>query len=91
METASFHIPPFFIKVDEIPVEILEVLKNELISGEVWYHVVVSINYQGIKSKIYSLDVRDIKELTNKLKIEITKIKFIHYAYGLDHTKEVIT
>jgi len=91
METNSFHIPPFVIEIDGVPVEIIEVLKSELVSGDTWYHIVVSINYNGIKSRRYSLDVKDIKDLTNKLKIEITKIKFIHYAYGIDEVKRLIS
>ncbi|RLC63536.1 MAG: hypothetical protein DRI48_08365 [Chloroflexi bacterium] len=91
MQTNTFHITPFFIEVDGVQVEILEVLKSQLISGDTWYHVVVSINYNGIKSRRYSLDVKDIKDLTNKLKIEITKIKFIDYAYGIDEVKRLIT
>jgi len=91
METITFHIPPFFIEVDGCKVEVHEVLKSELISGDVWYHVVVSIEYKGIKSRRYSIDVKDIKDLTNKLKIEITKIKFIDYGYGLEQAKKAIT
>jgi len=90
MATETFRLPPFFIEVDGIPVEVLEVLKSELISGDTWYHVVVRIIYNGIKSRRYTLDVKDIKDLTNKLKIEITKIKFIDYAYGIDQVKELI-
>lgn len=91
METNTFHITPFFIEVDGVQVEVLEVLKSQLISGDTWYHVVVCIHYNGIKSRRYSLDVKDIKDLTNKLKIEITKIKFIDYAYGIDEVKRLIT
>jgi len=90
MAAETFRLPPFFIEVDGIPVEVLEVLKSELISGDTWYHVVVRIIYNGIKSRRYTLDVKDIKDLTNKLKIEITKIKFIDYAYGIDQVKELI-
>jgi len=90
MRSATLHTTPFFIEVDGVRVEVLEVLRNELISGDVWYRVVVCISYGGVRSQRYSLMVRDIKDLVNKLKIEITKVKFIHYAYGLDHAREVI-
>jgi hypothetical protein len=91
MESASFQIPPFFIEVDEIPVTIIEVLKTTLISGETWYHVVVQINYKGIKSRRYTLDVKSEQDLINKLKIEITKIKVIEYTHGLPEVRRLIT
>jgi len=91
METNTFHIPPFFIEIDGVPVQVLEVLKFEYVSGDTWYDVIVSINYNGIKSRRYGLYVKDIKDLKNKLKIEITKIKFIDYAYGRDEVKRLIT
>lgn len=82
MESNVLHLPPFSIEIDGVEVEVLEVLKTELVSGDTWYHVVVCINYDGIRSRRYSLDVRSMEELVNKLKVEITKIKFIDYAYG---------
>jgi uncharacterized membrane protein YcfT len=90
MEPATIQVPPFFIEIDGYPVQVLEVIKSELISGDVWYHVVISIFYKEIKSKRYSLDVKDTKDLINKLKLEITKIKFTDYAYGLDEVKRLI-
>jgi hypothetical protein len=90
METNTLQIPPFFIEVDGCQVQVLEVLKSELISGDTWYHIVVSINYKGTYSKRYSLDVKDTKDLVNQLKIEITKIKFIDYGYGIDEVKRLI-
>jgi hypothetical protein len=90
METNTFQLPPFLIEVDGCPVQVLEVLKSELVSGDTWYHVVVSIEYKGVKSKIYSLDVKDIKDLVNQLKIEITKVKFMDYGYGMSEVKRVI-
>jgi len=91
MESSTFQIPPFFIEVDEIPVTIIEVLKTALISGETWYHVVVQINYKGIKSRRYTLDVKSEQDLINKLKIEITKLKIIEYTYGLPEVRRFIT
>lgn len=91
METSTFNIPPFSIEVDGFQVDVLEVLKTQLISGDTWYHVVVQINYKGIKSRRYTLDVKNEKDLLNKLKIEITKVKFIEYAYGINELKRLIT
>jgi len=91
VKTSTLYLPPFYIEVDGCKVQVLEVLKSQLTFGETWYHVVVSIEYNGIKSRRYSISVKDTKDLINKLKTEITKIKFIHYAYGIDEVKRLIT
>jgi len=76
--------------VDDVPVRILEVLKTSLDPKNPWYHVVVQIIYKGIKSRIYTLDVRNTKDLVKKLKVEITKIKMLEYVYGRDELKRII-
>ncbi|RLI87532.1 MAG: hypothetical protein DRP01_01615 [Archaeoglobales archaeon] len=91
MSKATLQIPPFFLKIDGELVEVLEILKSRLITGEEWYHVVVSIHYRGMRGKPYSLSVRSLKELENKLKIEITKLKMIEFAYGIEEVRRLIT
>lgn len=91
MSTYQFLIPPFFIEVDNVSVQILEARKKKLISGDEFYLVVVSLNYKGIWSKKFTLNVKNMDELVDKLKIEITKIKFIDYAYGIEEVKRIIT
>ena len=91
METNSLLLTPFFIEVDGCEVTIFESLKREMVTGQTWFFVVVSIDYKGIKTRRYTLAVRDTQDLINKLKIEITKIKFMEYAYGLDYVKRLIT
>jgi len=91
MEPAKIQLTPFSIIVDETTVRVLEVLKTELDPQNPWYHVVVQINYHGIKSRIYSLDVRNTKDLVKKLKIEITKIKMLEYMYGREELKRLIS
>ena len=91
MSTHQFFIPPFITEIDGVKVQIIEARKKKLVSGDEFYLVVVSINYKGIWSKKYTLNVKDMDELIDKLKIEITKIKFIDYAYGLDEVKRIIT
>jgi hypothetical protein len=91
METAQFQVTPFSVEVDGCPVTIYEVLKTELVSGDVWYHVVLEINYKGIKSRRYTLDVRNINNLLNKLKVEIDKIKLIDFLGGISEVKRVIS
>lgn len=91
MTAESILIPPFYMEIDGVTVEVLEVLKHQLISGDKYYTVALRIHYKDIVSKIFNLTVKDEEELKNKLKIEITKIKFMEYAYGLKYVKGVIT
>ncbi|MCW1312858.1 MAG: hypothetical protein OH338_05535 [Candidatus Parvarchaeota archaeon] len=91
MISETIQIPPFSINIDGVEVNILEVLSTQLISGDKWYHVVVQIKYKNILSKKYTLDVKDMNNLINKLKIEISKIKYIEIAYGLNYLKQIIT
>jgi hypothetical protein len=90
METNTLHIPPFFIEVDGCQVQVLEVLDSKLMGSDTAFHVVLTINYKGINSKTYSLDAKGTEDLVNKLKIEITKIKFLDYAHGLETVKRLI-
>ena len=79
------------MEIDGVTVEVLEVLKHQLISGDKYYTVALRIHYKNIISKIFHLTVKNIEELKNKLKIEITKIKFMEQSYGLKYVKGVIT
>jgi len=90
METTGIYITPFSIIVDGVPVRILEVLKTALDPENPQYHVTVQIDYHGTKSRIYTLDVRDTRDLVKKLKVEITKIKMLRYVYGEEEAKRVI-
>jgi len=91
MSKATIQLPPFFLRIDGVLVEILEVTKSQLVTGESQYHIVLSIHYRGIKSRPYTLSIRDLKDLQNKLKIEITKLKFLEYSYGVERVRELIT
>jgi len=89
MEVAKFQITPFFIRVDGCRVEVIEVRKSR--QGEYGGdHVALSINYKGIWSRRYDITVRDMKDLIRKLKVEITKLKYIDYAYGIEEVERLI-
>jgi len=90
MEPATIQVPPFSIRIDGAEATILEVLKTQLVSGDVWYHVVVKLRYKGVSSRNYTLDVKDMNNLINKLKIEISKLRFIELAYGINEVKRII-
>jgi len=91
METIKFQIPPFSIEVDGCLVDVLEVLKREIVTGDTLFFVVVQRRYKDVVSRRFTICVKSEKELINKLKIEITKIKFLEYAYGFEEVKRLIT
>jgi len=91
MEKSYFYITPLEIDIDGVPVTVWEVLRTQLINGEVWYHFVVSINFKGIESRRVTIDARNMDELVEKLRTEITKLKVIYYARGINEVKRVIT
>jgi hypothetical protein len=91
MESTTFTLPPFFIEVDNIKVEIVEVSEQKLVSGDTFYIVSCKIHYDDIISKVFPLYVKSTQELIDKLKVEVTKLKFIEHAYGIQHLKEVIS
>lgn len=87
MEEHTLILPPFYLEVDGVNVEVLEVIKHELISGDTYYTVALRIHYKDIISRIFRLTVKSGEELKSKLKIEISKIKFIEQAYGLKYLR----
>jgi len=89
--TAELQLLPIAIEVDGFKVTLYEVLRSRLITGESWYHVVVSIDYKGTRSRRYTLNVKDMKDLVRKLKIEITKLKMVEYSEGLSEVRRLIT
>jgi hypothetical protein len=86
MMSFSFQLTPFFIDVDGVTVQILEVTKTYL--GE--YIVSVRVIYKGIYSRVFSLAVQNTDDLMNKLKVEISKVKFIEYIFGIEEVKKLI-
>jgi len=70
-------IPPVRFTLDDAIVTIYEVNKSKLINGEVWYHVNLDIQVDKYRSKRFTLDVRNVKELKRKLLVEISKFKLL--------------
>lgn len=91
MSSEKIILTPFSTVIDNAIVDVLEVLESRLISGERYFHVVVQINYKDIKSKRYTLDVKSMDELIYKLKVEVNKIKYIEYIYGINELRRLIT
>jgi hypothetical protein len=86
MMNLSFQLTPFFIDVDGVTVQIVEASKTLL--GE--YIVSVRIIYKGIYSRVFPLAVKNTDDLMNKLKVEISKVKFIEYTFGIEEVKKLI-
>ena len=91
MERMEIRLPPFSIEVDDAIVTVWEVIKTQPVGGRPNYHVVVSFRYRGIESKRYGIDAKDTKDLINKLKIELTKLKMIEYTYDKETLRKVMT
>jgi len=85
------QILPTTLFVDGFEVQILESIKTPLPPNRTIYHVVVSINYKGVKSKPYTLQVSDERDLVRKLRIEITKLKLVELEYGIETVRDIIT
>jgi hypothetical protein len=90
METSTIQLPPIYLEVDGVTVQLVEVSKQQLISGEIWYIASVRIIYKGVQSKVFPLFVKDMPDLKNKLKAEITKLKFTEYAYGIEEVRRLL-
>jgi len=90
MEKTQIILPPFFIEVDGVIVEVLEVVKRTSMTGYSWYSVAVRYRYKGIRSKIIHYDVKDTEDLKNKLKVEVAKIKFLEATFGINYVREVL-
>jgi hypothetical protein len=90
VSTERFQLLPIFLEIDGVPVMLIEASKQEPIYGAPYYVASVKIIYKGVHSKVFPLIVRDENDLRNKLKVEITKIKFIEAIYGLEEVKRVI-
>jgi len=91
METSTFTITPSFFELEGATVKIIETSQQPLITGETWYIVTVQIIYKGITSRTFPIFAKNTKDLINKLKVEITKIKIIDYSYGTEELKRLIT
>jgi len=91
MTDPGLQLTPLFLEVDGVTVELLEVSRQSITETDVWYIVSVKIHYKGITSRTFPLFVKDTRDMVNKLKVEITKVKFIEYVYGLTEVKRLIT
>jgi hypothetical protein len=91
MQSVRVVIPPFSFEVGGARVDVLEIIRTRLIDGTERFHVAVRIVYKGIKSRVFTLDVKDADDLVNKATVEVNKIKWYEYAYGLEEVRRLIT
>jgi len=90
MQRPRIVLPPFSVEVEGAIATILEVSKTEPVPGEAWYHASIQIEYKGMRSRTFTLDARDEKDLLDKLKIEVTKLKYMELAYGTEYLRRVM-
>jgi len=91
MSSSRLILTPFSVEVDGVRVDILEVMKLTYPNDYKMYIVSCRIRYKGITSRIFPLFVKNEQDLFNKLKVEVTKVKFLELAYGLDEVRRVIS
>ena len=91
MEKPRITLPPFYVEVEGARALILEVSRAEAVPGDVWYIVSTQLEYKGIRSKTFTLQARSEEDLLNKLKMEVTKLKFMELAYGTEFLRRVMT
>jgi len=87
MERASILLTPFHIQIEDATVTVWEVRKVPPDQ----YNCAITITYKGITSKRYGLIVKNPKDLHNKLKIELTKLKFINLSLGEEALRQAMT
>jgi len=87
MEKAPILLTPFQIQIEDATFTVWEVLKLPPDR----YNCTITINYNNIESKRYPLIVKNEKDLRNKLKIELTKLKFIRLSLGDEVLRKVMT
>uniref|UniRef100_A0A7J3JQ20 Uncharacterized protein n=1 Tax=Ignisphaera aggregans TaxID=334771 RepID=A0A7J3JQ20_9CREN len=91
MTSETIHLLPIYFEVDGVVAEILEILEHKFDERIIGYTVSMRIMYKGIKSRVFPLDCKDLKDLINKLKVEISKLKFMEIVLGLPELRRLIT
>lgn len=80
-------VPPIEVDVNGVKCIILEVTGHEWLNDEKHYVVSVFCRYNGYRSKVFQLYVRNNKELASKLKVEADKMRLL---IRLGQTQEFI-
>jgi len=71
--------------------EVLEAMETSDLATGRSYLVVVRLVYRGIRSRPFSIPAKDMGDLINKLKIEVSKLKFMELVMGLPEVRRLIT
>ena len=89
MMALQVELGPRELEVDGARVTILEVLKTSTPWLGDEYHVVVRIRLGGVTSKPFTIDVRGERELIEKLRVEIAKMKLFKFIHGEEEFRRV--
>ncbi|MEM1530983.1 MAG: hypothetical protein QXI27_04235 [Nitrososphaerota archaeon] len=91
MSSTRVLLTPFYIEVDDAVAEVLEVLEHKIAGEVIGYTVSLRIIYKGMKSRVFPLDCKNMNDLLNKLRIEVTKLKFFEMALGQAELRRLMT
>ncbi|RLE86017.1 MAG: hypothetical protein DRJ67_08145 [Thermoprotei archaeon] len=75
LERIEVIVPPISFKLDGVDVTIIGVVPYDTIDGIRRYIVSCQVEWRGWRSQVFQLDVGDNRELRNKLRVEIARMK----------------
>jgi len=85
----AIHVTPLTVMLDGCLVHIIEVIRSKLFDTK-WYHVVLRIDCGTIKTRTFTIPARSNRELKEKIRAEIAKIKMLAFVAGPDFAREVV-
>jgi len=75
LERIEVIVPPISFKLDGADVTIIGVVSRDALDGGRRYIVSCQVEWRGWRSPVFRLDVADNRELRNKLRVEIARMK----------------
>lgn len=91
MTNKTIQVLPLYLNVDDVVVEVLEVLEHKIDGQLLCYTVSMRLRYKGIKSKVFAIDCKNMGDLINKIKVEISKLKLFEIVMGFPELRRIIT
>jgi len=85
VKPVTVHAPPLVVDLKNAKAYILEAFKTSLS-----YHFVVVIEYNGVRSRPFTIDARTTRELATKLRVEAAKLRIIRHTLGDEFLREVV-
>jgi len=76
------RLTPFIVEIDGAKVYVLEIVPKRDIRGKEFYFVTVLVEWNGVRSKPFTLHCYTNDELITKLRAEIAKLKLSNFLLG---------